>query len=87
MAMVQFDYESVKNRLVESLQNKIQGRILNGSTAMYILEAFAEEFDRVSNYDEYLTRETKWSLAQNSSSILNQLELFGYTPQIGRAHV
>ena len=80
MAMIQFDYESVKNRLVENLQAKMNGRILPNSTAMHLINIYAEEFDRMAAYNEYLTRESKWSVAQNTSSILSQLELFGYKP-------
>lgn len=80
MAMVQFDYDTIKNELVDRLQKKLNGHIIENSTAMSIIEIFAEKFSQVANYAEYLTRESKWSLAQNSSSILTQLELFGYKP-------
>ena len=80
MAVLQFDYESILNRLTEGLSTRIGGTLPGGSTAQRILEVVAEKLAQTVRYAEYLTRETKWSLAQNSSSILTQLELFGYTP-------
>lgn len=80
MAMVQFDYDSIRNDLMNSLQKRLDGRILPNSTAMHLIDIFAEKFSQIAAYNEYLTRENKWSLAQNTSSILTQLELFGYTP-------
>lgn len=80
MAMIQYDYDTIKNNLVERLQKKMNGRILSNSTAMHLIEIFAEEFAEIAMYNEYLTRESKWSVAQNVSSILTQLELFGYKP-------
>ena len=80
MAMVQFDYDTIRNNLIDRLQKKMQGRILSNSTAMYLIDIFAERLSQIASYTEYLTRESKWSLAQNTSSILTQLELFGYQP-------
>lgn len=80
MAMIQYDYESIKNKLIYNLESKLNGKILSNSTAMHLIEIFAEEFAEIVMYNEYLTRESKWSVAQNTSSILTQLELFGYKP-------
>lgn len=80
MALAQFDYESILNDLTSKLQEKLGGSVSGGSSVRRILEVIAEKLAQVVRYSEYLTRETKWSLAQNSSSILTQLELFGYDP-------
>lgn len=78
--MVQFDYDTVRTTLKNRLESKLQGRVLTNSTAMYLIEIWAEMFDNMGRYGEYLTREAKISLAQNVSSIMTQLELFGYKP-------
>ena len=78
--MLQFDYESILSELKLNLSKKLGGTITGGSAANRLLEVIAEELSQISRYAEYLTRESKWSLAQNSSSILTQLELFGYNP-------
>ena len=79
MALIQFDYETILNDLISGMQEKL-GAISGGSSVQRILEVIAEKLAQIVRYSEYLTRETKWSLAQNSSSILTQLELFGYDP-------
>ena len=78
--MLQFDYESILTELTTKLQTKLGGTITGGSTTSRLLEIISEKLAQVVRYTEYLTRETKWSLAQNASSILTQLELFGYDP-------
>ena len=82
MSVLQFDYDSILADLTSRLQTKLEntGVTTGGSSARRILEVVAEKLAQTVRYAEYLTRETKWSLAQNSSSILTQLELFGYTP-------
>ena len=80
MAMLQFDYDSILTDLTSRLQNKLQATTIGGSAAQALLEIIAEKLSQVVRYSEYLTRETKWSLAQNASSILSQMELFGYKP-------
>ena len=78
--MLQFDYESILNRMTTDLQDRLGGTITGGSSIQRLLEIISEKLAQVTRYSEYLTRETKWSLAQNASSILTQLELFGYNP-------
>lgn len=81
---LQFDYESILNELVQKLGKKMGdstgATLTGGSSARRILEIVSEKLAQVVRYTEYLTRESKWSLAQNASSILTQLELFGYQP-------
>lgn len=78
--MLQFDYETILNDLTTKLQDRLGGTISGGSSIQRLLEIISEKLAQVVRYSEYLTRETKWSLAQNASSILTQLELFGYNP-------
>lgn len=81
MANVQFDYTSVRNRLIKSLQSKTSwADILDYATNTRLIDAVAENIAELAEYDEYLTRETKWSLAQNRSSLVNQVDILSYTP-------
>ena len=80
MAMIQFDYDTILKDLTDRLAEKMGGTFIGGSSASRILEVISEKFAQIARYTEYLTRESKWSLAQNPSSILSQLELFGYDP-------
>jgi len=77
--MAQFDYNSVLNRLVNSLRGKNSwAQVLQTSTGESILGVFAEEVQRLAHYNEYLLRESKWSLAQNKSSLTSQSYINGY---------
>lgn len=80
MAMIQFDYDTILKDLTDRLAEKMGGTFIGGSSATRILEIISEKLAQIARYTEYLTRESKWSLAQNPSSILSQLELFGYDP-------
>lgn len=77
--MLQFDYESILNRLKSNLQTLMGDAGITGySSSQKILESVAEELQRDALYTEYLTRESKWSLCQNTSSIMTALSMFGY---------
>lgn len=74
-----FDVESIKNRMITNLSSKASwAKILFYSTNQRLIDIVAEEINNLAHYDEYLTRETKWSLAQNQSSLLSQEKLLGY---------
>jgi hypothetical protein len=67
--------------LKERTLQKLDGQnILLFSTNAAWLEAVAEEFDDLSLYDEFLTRESVWDTARGSSSIMKQVGFFDYTP-------
>jgi hypothetical protein len=79
--MITFDYDSILQRLITNLSNKLSGAdILFFSTNQRILEAVAEELAEEMKYNEYLTREAKWNYARNVSSLLAQSEFFNYVP-------
>jgi hypothetical protein len=81
MPMLRYDYDSVLARLKERTLQKLDGQnILLFSTNAAWLEAVAEEFDDLSLYDEFLTRESVWDTAMGSSSIMKQVSFFDYTP-------
>lgn len=79
MPRIQYDYESVLARLENSLSTILKDADISGySTSQRLLETVAEELNQLAAYTEYLTRESKWSLCQNLSSIMTMASLFGY---------
>jgi hypothetical protein len=79
--MLRYDYDSVLARLKERTLQKLNGQnILLFSTNAAWLEAVAEEFDDLSLYDEFLTRENVWDTARGTSAIMKQVNRFGYKP-------
>jgi hypothetical protein len=81
MPMLRYDYDSVLARLKERTLQKLDGQnILLFSTNAAWLEAVAEEFDDLSLYDEFLTRENIWDTAKGTSSIMKQVGFFNYKP-------
>ena len=79
---MQFDFNSVKERMIQSLRSKERwAQVLGSSTIDDLISPFAEEIHRLNNYSDYLIRETKWNLAQNLSSLSSQAVINGYTPR------
>jgi hypothetical protein len=79
--MIQFDYDSILLRLKNNLQSRLNNTgLLFYSSNQKLLEAIAEELSEEMKYDEYLTMESKWKLAQNRSSIMSQSDFFNYKP-------
>jgi len=78
---VQFDYTSIKNRIKDRLRQTVEWQdILYYSVNERLIDMFANELEYSMRYDEFLTREAKWNLARNISSLLSQNEFFNYTP-------
>ena len=87
IATLQFDPESVQNRIIAYLTAGLEAQygaasvsLLAFGTNMYLIKAIAEEISEAARYDEYLTRENKWQLAQNTSSIMTMAAFFNYKP-------
>lgn len=79
--MVSFDYDSIRNRLIERLRAKESWKdILFYSTNARLIDIFAEELAYNMQMNEIYTTECKWSLAQQISSILTEVQFFNYTP-------
>jgi hypothetical protein len=77
--MNQYDVASIRSRLVTRLQSKASwAKILANSVNMRLIDAFSEELSDLANLDTYLTRETKWSLARNASSLLSAEAIHRY---------
>jgi hypothetical protein len=81
MPMLRYDYDSVFERLKARVLRKLDGQnLLLFSTNACFLQAIAEEFDDLSLYDEFLTRENVWDTARGNSSIMKQVGFFDYMP-------
>jgi hypothetical protein len=79
--MIQFDAESIKNRLIDRLRAKESwANVLFYSTNLRLIEIFAEELAYDMQYDEILTREAKWSQSRQTSSLLAETQFFNYVP-------
>ena len=76
---VLWDAESITNRVIERLRSKVSWNdILYISTNRRLIEAFAEEVAYEVYYNEYLTRENKWAIAQNRSSLVSFQDIHKY---------
>ena len=74
-----FDFDSVKKRLQDRLKAKTSwANILFFSTNERIIDIVAEEIAYSMQYDEMLTRESKWNLAQQITSIMSENQFFNY---------
>lgn len=89
MAKIQFDYESVYDRLKTRTIEKLKAlgkndqnteSLLLFSTNAAILDACAEEIADAALYDEYLTREAVWETALGRNSIVQQVGFYNYKP-------
>jgi hypothetical protein len=80
--MKKFDFESVKGRIVQNLQSKTStANILPFGTNSRIIDVMSEAVAELARFDTYLTRENKWSLAQNKSSLVLQADILNYKPK------
>jgi hypothetical protein len=71
MSQISFDAESIITRVINNLRSKISwAEVLNTSTSRQIVEPISEELAYEVNYDNFLTRENKWNLARNKTSLL-----------------
>ncbi|KKM77099.1 hypothetical protein LCGC14_1373470 [marine sediment metagenome] len=76
-----FDVTSIKNRIIGYLQSTVSwATILLFGTNTRLIDAVTEEVHNLAKYDEYLTRETKWTLAQNKTSLIVQSDILRYKP-------
>lgn len=74
-----FDTDSIRNRMITNLRSKASwANILFFSTNQRLIDIVSEDINNLAHYDEYLTRETKWTFAQNLSSLIYQQKYLGY---------
>lgn len=80
--MQKFDFQSVKARIIRNLQSKTStANLLPFGTNARIIDTVAEAIAELARFDSYLTRENKWSLAQNRSSLMLQADILSYRPK------
>jgi hypothetical protein len=74
-----FDYTSVRDRLIAGLQATASwAQILPYSVNRRIIDVVATGISDLGTYDNYLTRESKWDLAQNTSSLVTNSKFLTY---------
>jgi hypothetical protein len=79
MSTVNFDFDSIKGRILKYLQTKSEwADFLDYGTDSLINEAISQELAYESQYKEYLTNENWWSKARNKSSLLVESPVHGY---------
>jgi len=79
--MIQFDADSIKERIKTRLQAKESWKnILFFSTNQRLIDIFAEELAYDMQYDEMLTTECKWNIAQQKTSLMAETKFFNYYP-------
>lgn len=80
--MTKFDSESIKNKIIERLnQDKNWQAITNNSAITALINSQAEASAEIARYAEYLFKESRWDTAQNESSILSMANMLGYQPK------
>ena len=79
MAQIKFDFNSIKQRVKNSLSSKSEwSSFLDYGVVDNIIDAIVQEMAYEMNYDEYLTYENWWQKARNKSSLLVQSGVHGY---------
>jgi len=76
-----FSFDEVRERILNKLKSKASwSEILFFSTNSRLLDSVAEAISEFAVYDEYLTRNTKWDLATEKSSLVSQAQFMQYEP-------
>jgi len=76
---ISFDYESIKNRLLENLSSQSEwASFLDYGVIDNILASIANEMAYQIQYSEYNTVENFWNMARNRSSLLQISPMHGY---------
>lgn len=76
----QYDYESIRNRILTNLSSKTEHQnVFSNGAIVNLIEAISEELEDEMLQDEYLTTENNWGLAQNKSSLLTESKVHNYS--------
>lgn len=76
---ISFDYASIKNRILATLQTKSEwSEFLSYGVIDNLVESIAQEMAYGVQYKEYLTGENWWARARNRSSLLIEAPVHGY---------
>jgi hypothetical protein len=77
--MIQFDFESIKQRILTTLSSKSEwAEFLSFGTNSLLVDAIAQELAYEVQYKEYLSFENIWSKSRNKSSLLLNAPIHGY---------
>ncbi len=76
-----FEYDSVRQRLMDSLKSKASwAEILFFSTNSRLVDSVSEAIAEFASYDEFLARNTRWDLASEKSALTSQARFMQYEP-------
>ena len=79
MSKIQFDFESIKNRVLNKLSSMSEwASFLNYGTVDNIVSSIVNELAYEIQYSEYNSMENYWNLARNKSSLLQMSPMHGY---------
>ena len=79
MAKIQFDFDSVKNRIIKNLASMSSwASFLDYGTMDNVIASLANEMAYEVQYSEYNCFENYWNLARNRSSLLQMSPMHGY---------
>ena len=76
---IAFDYDSIKNRVIQDLSSKSEwASFLNYGVIDNIISSIVNELSYEIQYAEYNTVENFWNMARNRSSLLQMSPMHGY---------
>ena len=79
MAKIAFDYESIKNRVLQNLSAQSEwASFLDYGVIDNIISSVVNEMSYQIQYAEYNTTENFWNMARNRSSLLQMSPMHGY---------
>lgn len=79
MAKISFDYQSIKDRILQILSSKSEWASFLGYGAIdNVISSIANEMAYQVQYSEYNALENYWNLARNKSSLLQMAPMHGY---------
>ena len=79
MAKIQFDFNSIKNRIITSLSSMSEwASFLDYGSIDNVISSIANEMAYEIQYGEYNTIENFWNMARNRSSLLQMSPMHGF---------
>ena len=79
MAKIQFDYESIKERVLKKLSAESEwANFLSYGTLDNVISSIVNELAYEVQYGEYNTIENFWNMARNKSSLLQMSPMHGF---------
>lgn len=79
MSKISFDYDSIKNRIIQILSSKSEwASFLDYGTIDNVISSIANEMAYEIQYAEYNSMENFWNMARNRSSLLQMSPMHGF---------